>query len=222
MTEPERPARCAPATRAATPSRSRAPPAIAKQEFTRLAQCLDVKPREAPKSLLLRDLCALCASALNPCFLAGLPAEPKRELAARAPRLRVRANPPPPRPASPNPAAPFKPSRTDPLNREPPVASESLRIEPAAHEPTVRFESSRIDPLNREPTAKPGSTAPFKPFRTDPLNREPGAFPDPGPQTVHRIHEPAHIRVSKRCAAHAETAPQARKSLPQMNADERR
>ena len=185
-----RPASCALATRVATPTRSHAQAAIAEQALTRLAQCLDVKPREAPKSLLLRDLCALCVSALNPCFLAGLPAEPKRELAARVPRLRVRANPPPPRPVSPNPAAPFKPSRTD--------------------------------PLNREPTAKPGSTVPFKPFRTDPLNREPGAFPDPGPQPVHRIHEPAHIRVSKRCAAHAEPAPQARKSLPQMHADERR
>jgi hypothetical protein len=51
------------------------------------------------------------------------------------------------------------------------------------------------------------------------LNREPGAFPDPDPRPVHRIHEPAHIRASTLCAAHVDPAPQARKSLPQMNAD---
>jgi hypothetical protein len=66
-----------------------------------------------------------------------------------------------PHPA-PNPAAatPFKPSRTDPLNREPEAKSG----------PTAPFQPFRTDPLNREPTAKPGATAPFKPFRTDPLN----------------------------------------------------
>jgi hypothetical protein len=65
--------------------------------------------------------------------------------------------------------------------------------------PPVPFKPFRIDPLNREPTAEPAPTAPFKPSRTDPLNREPGAIPDPRP--VHRIHEPAHIRESTRCAA---------------------
>jgi hypothetical protein len=87
--------------------------------------------------------------------------------------------------------------------------------------PTPPFEPSRIDPLNREPKAKPSSSAPFKPFRIDPLNREPGAFPDPDPQPAHRFHETAQIRESTRCAANAEPAPQARKFLPQMNADER-
>jgi hypothetical protein len=75
--------------------------------------------------------------------------------------------------------------------------------------PTAPFGPSSIDPLNREPKAK-SATAPFKPFRTDPLNREPGAFPDLEPQPVHRIREPAPIRESARCAAHAEPAPQAR------------
>jgi hypothetical protein len=53
------------------------------------------------------------------------------------------------------------------------------------------------------------------------MNREPGAFPDPDPQPAHRFHETAQIRESTRCAANAEPAPQARKFLPQMNADER-
>ena len=71
----------------------------------------------------------------------------------------------PPRGASPGPTAPFKPSRTDALNREPAAT-------PGA---TAPFKPSRTDPLNREPTATPGATAPFKPSRTDPLNREPTA-----------------------------------------------
>jgi hypothetical protein len=142
-------------------------------------------------------------------------------LAARAPRLPVRANPPSPADASPEPAVPFKPSRIDPLNREPPVDFQSPRIDPVNPAPTAPFKPSRIDPLNREPTAKPALTAPFKPSRIDPLNREPGAFPEPDTQPAHRIHETAHIRESTRRAAHADPAPQARKSLPQMNADER-
>jgi hypothetical protein len=109
----------------------------------------------------------------------------------------------------PGPTAPFIPSRIDPLNREPTAKPSS----------TARFKPSRIDPLNGEPTTKPGSTVPFKSSGIDPLNRELDAFPDPRP--VHCIHEPAHIRKSKRCAAHAGQSPQARKFLPQMNADER-
>jgi hypothetical protein len=62
---------------------------------------------------------------------------------------------------------PFKPFRTDPLNREPTAKPGS----------TALFTPFRTDPLNREPRAKPGSTVPFKPFRTDPLNREPAAKP---------------------------------------------
>ena len=64
---------------------------------------------------------------------------------------------------------PFKPSRIDPLNREP-TTNPSM---------TVPFKPFRIDPLNREPTAKHGSTVPFKPSRIDPLNREPTAKPAP-------------------------------------------
>ena len=100
----------------------------------------------------------------------------------------------------PSPTARFKPSRIDPLNREPMAKPGS----------TAPFKPFRTDPLNREPTAEPGSTAPFKPFRTDPVNREPGTFPDPDPHSVHRLHETPHVREPWRCAAHAEPAPQAR------------
>jgi hypothetical protein len=83
--------------------------------------------------------------------------------------------------------------------------------------------AGRRAPTNRPPqwARTPDPTVPFKPSSIDPLNREPGAFPDPDPRPVHRIHEPAHIRKPKRCVAHAGPAPQARKYLPQMNADER-
>ena len=81
---------------------------------------------------------------------------------------------------------------------------------PPTPRPPAPFKPSRIDPLNREPTAQPGSTAPSKPSRTDPLNREPGTFPDPDPNSVHRLHETPHVREPWRCAAHAEPAPQAR------------
>jgi hypothetical protein len=156
-----------------------------------------------------------------------------RELASHAAGLRAPANRPPQGAPTPDPTAPSKPSRIDPLNREPTakpgatVPFKPSRIDPLNREPaakpgsTAPFKPSRIDPLNREPAAKPGSTAPFKPFRIDPLNREPGALPDPELRPVHRFHDPAHIRESTRRAAHAEPAPQARKSLPRMNADER-
>jgi hypothetical protein len=82
------------------------------------------------------------------------------ELAARAPGLRAPAIlcPPQGTPLS-VPVARFKPSRTDPLNREPPTPG-----------PTVPFKPFRTDPLNREPTAKPGSTVAFKPSRNDLLH----------------------------------------------------
>jgi hypothetical protein len=67
------------------------------------------------------------------------------------------------------PTAPFKPSRIDPMDREP-------AARPGATAPFTPF---RIDPLNREPTAKPGPTVPFKPSRIDPLNREPSEKPGP-------------------------------------------
>jgi hypothetical protein len=70
---------------------------------------------------------------------------------------------------TPSPTVPFKPFRTDPLNREP--APKPASIAP--------FKPFRTDPLNREPAPKPAPTAPFKPFRTDPLNREPTLPPNP-------------------------------------------
>ena len=65
-----------------------------------------------------------------------------------------------PHPATPSPTAPFKPSRTDPLSREP-------AAKPAS---TAPFKPFHIDPLNREPMASPGSAVPFKPSLTDRLN----------------------------------------------------
>ncbi len=89
-----------------------------------------------------------------------------RELAARAAGLRTQANRSPQGAPTPGPTAPFKPFRTDPMNRE-----------PVAKSATTPFKPFRIDPLNREPTAKPGSIAPFKPSRIDPSNREQPAQP---------------------------------------------
>ncbi|HLB98161.1 MAG TPA: hypothetical protein VJK90_10885, partial [Acetobacteraceae bacterium] len=109
--------------------------------------------------------------------------------------------------------------------------SASIRVHPwlhllacGANEAGLAQLPNRTAPSTIRPpqgASPPVPTAPFKPFRIDPLNREPGAFPDPDPQPVRRIHEPAHIRESTRCAAHAEPAPQARNLLPQMHADER-
>jgi hypothetical protein len=55
-----------------------------------------------------------------------------------------------PPPATPRPTVPSKPSRIDPVNREP----------TAKPTPTALFKPFRIDPLNREPTPKPTPTAP--------------------------------------------------------------
>ena len=60
------------------------------------------------------------------------------------------ANRPPQGAPTPGPTVPFKPSRTDPLNREPAADPSS----------TAPFKPFSTDPLNREPAAKPGSTAP--------------------------------------------------------------
>jgi hypothetical protein len=60
-------------------------------------------------------------------------------------RLRLRNREPAANPGS---TVPFKPSRIDPLNRE-----------PTARPATTPYKPFRTDPLNREPTAKPGSTA---------------------------------------------------------------
>jgi hypothetical protein len=106
-------------------------------------------------------------------------------------------------------ATPFKPSRIDPLNREPTMDFKSPRIEPADPEPAAPFKPSRIDPLNREPTAKPGSTVPFKPFRTDPLNREPTSKPDPAAPRV----------TGSSSSSAAATAPPARARDPASRPD---
>ena len=77
------------------------------------------------------------------------------------------ANRPPQGAPTPGPTVPFKPSRIDPMNREP-TAKSAL---------TAPFKQSRIDPMDREPTAKPTSIAPFEQFRIDPMDREPPAAP---------------------------------------------
>jgi len=92
----------------------------------------------------------------------------ERELAARAAGLRAPANRPPQGASTPGPAAPFKPSRIDPMNRE-----------PAAKPAIAPFKPFRIEPMNREPTTKPGAAAHFKPSRIDPLNRAPKVPPNP-------------------------------------------
>ncbi len=71
------------------------------------------------------------------------------ELAAHAPGLCAPVIRPSQGAPRPSPVAPFKPSRIDPLNREP---AAKLRT-------TAPFKPSRIDPLNREPPTKPGSTS---------------------------------------------------------------
>jgi hypothetical protein len=105
--------------------------------------------------------------------------------------------------------------RIHPMNPGIPPATPSTQ--------TARFENLRIHPMNPEtpPTIPPTQPARFENPRIDPLDREPAAFPDPDPQPAHRVHEPAHLRESTRRAADAQPAPQARKSLPQMNADDR-
>jgi hypothetical protein len=89
--------------------------------------------------------------------------------------------------AMPAQTAPFKPSRIDPMNREPAAKPGS----------TAPFKPFRIDPMNREPTAKPAPTVPFKPPRIDPMNREPT-----GPSTA------PSVAASKALSA-AATAPPA-------------
>jgi hypothetical protein len=117
-------------------------------------------------------------------------------------------------------ATPFKPSRIDPMNREPtakpgstapfkPFRTDPLNREPMAKPATAPFKPSRIDPLNREPTAKPGSTVPFKPFRTDPLNREPTSKPDPAAPRV----------TGSSSSSAAATAPPARARDPASRPD---
>ena len=82
-----------------------------------------------------------------------LTSQPQPDAAGQGPGP-ARAHPVPP-----GAATPFKPSRIDPLNREP----------TAKPGPTAPFKPSRIDPLNREPTTKPSSTAPRVATRTAPI-----------------------------------------------------
>jgi hypothetical protein len=101
--------------------------------------------------------------------------------------------------SAPGQTARFKPSRIDPLNREPAANPGStapfkpFRIDPLNREPTAKprstapFKPSGIDPLNREPAAKPGSTAPLKPSGIDPLNREPRQNPARPGRSNHRV-----------------------------------
>jgi hypothetical protein len=110
------------------------------------------------------------SAAKIPRFLIG---QPQRNATRRAPR------PAHPHPAAkPTTTAPFKPLRTDPLNREP-------TAKPAT---TASFKPLRTDPLNREPTANPGSTAPFKPSPADLLNQV-RSRRAPQPRGPHRAEE---------------------------------
>jgi len=78
---------------------------------------------------------------------------------------------------------PFESCRTDPMNREPPVASEPPRLEPVNPKSAAPFESFRTDPMKREPPvasetphlepANPEPIVPFGSSRTDPMDREP-------------------------------------------------
>jgi len=70
---------------------------------------------------------------------------PDCELASHAAGRRAPTNRPPQWARTPDPTVPFKPSRIDPLNREPTARPGS----------TVPSKPSSIDPLNREPGAFP-------------------------------------------------------------------
>ena len=122
------------------------------------------------------------------------------------------ANRPPQGPPTLGPTSRFKPTRTDPLNREPaaesatvpfkPFRTDSLNREPTAEPATAPFKPSRTDPLNREPTAKPGSAVPFKPSRIDPLNREPTAKPGPTARRVAGSNASSADAIAQPTRAH--------------------
>src|SRR5579863_2834560 len=82
------------------------------------------------------------SAAKIPCFLIG---QPQQNATRQGP------GPAHPHAATrPGSTVPFKPSRIDPLNREP-TTNPSM---------TVPFKPTRTDPLNREPTAKTSAPAP--------------------------------------------------------------
>jgi len=99
----------------------------------------------------------------------------ERELAACVADLRVPANRPSQGAPTSGPTARFKPSRTDPLNRE-----------PTAKSATAPFKPSRIDPLNRKPGAFPDpSPQPVHRVHETAHIREStrcAAHPEPAPQ----------------------------------------
>jgi hypothetical protein len=123
------------------------------------------------------------AAALAP-WKQAIAAARAAERAARAAGLRAPAIRPSQGAPTPGAAAPFKPFRTDPLNREP----------AAKPGPTAPFKPSRIDPLNREPAAIPSAPVGPRPPR------------DAGVSTPHApIRRPADPAA----ATHAPRPPQA-------------
>jgi hypothetical protein len=124
------------AARIATGSTRRAARAAAADGQTRAAH---TNPASNPPARPLVPMAPYAAASLL-----------DRELAVHAAGLCVPAIRPSQGAPRPSPVAPFKPSRIDPLNREPAAKPGS----------TAPFKQSRIDPLNREPAAKPGSIAP--------------------------------------------------------------
>jgi hypothetical protein len=87
----------------------------------------------------------------------------------------------------------FKPSRIDPLNREPTAKSGS----------TVPFKPFRLDPLNREPMAKTAATAP--PARTHASAPRPYFLPSPD-LSVRSDTRPANLRLLPRGSRSSLTA----------------
>jgi hypothetical protein len=100
----------------------------------------------------------------TPCRAATAEAHAAHSAGLRAPAKRFPQGAP-----TPGPTAPFKPFRTDPLNRE-----------PTAKPVTAPFKPFRIDPLNREPTAKTAATARMTQHRTE-GNRVKEARSEPRP-----------------------------------------
>jgi len=120
------------AARIATGSTQRAARAAAADGQTRAAH---TNPASNPPARPLVPMAPYAAASLL-----------DRELAVHAAGLCVPAIRPSQGAPRPSPVAPFKPSRIDPLNREPAAKPGS----------TAPFKPFRIDPMNREPGAFPG------------------------------------------------------------------
>ena len=125
---------------------------------------------------------------------------------------RQRPDPGRPHPPTPAPTAPFKPSRIDPLNREPPEAFEPPRIEPVAPEPATPFKPFRTDPLNRDerhpcrrpPRASAPTTIPHPPGRCHRLQRA-RITPDTLSPHASRIPAPTVSSVTPRRSCPGDT-----------------